>query len=144
MPTSEIGTIFLEDLRIGLSRSLTKTMGDSEIRAFAAISEDHNPLHLDDDYASATMFKGRIAHGMLSAALFSALIGQRLPGHGSIYLAQNLSFRAPVGLGDTVTATVTVSKIDSTKGRVSLECVARVGDRVVIKGDALVLAPKRG
>jgi len=143
MDQSEIGTIFIEDMTVGQSRALSKVMGDAEIRAFAALSLDHNPLHLDDDYAQKTMFKGRIAHGMLSAALFSAIIGERLPGHGTIYLSQNLSFRAPVMLGDLVAATVTVATIDTAKRRVGLECVARVGDKIVIKGDALVLAPSR-
>ncbi len=143
MSNTDIGTIYLEDLETGLSRSLSKVMGHAEIAAFAEISEDRNPLHLDADYAAQTMFKGRIAHGMLSAALFSAIIGERLPGHGTIYLAQNLSFRAPVKPGDLVDATVTVAAIDLNKGRVSLDCVARVGDKVVIKGDALVLAPRR-
>lgn len=144
MTTSEIGTIFLEDLSVGLSRSLTKIIGDHEINLFAEISEDRNPLHLDDDYAAKTMFKGRIAHGMLSAALFSAIIGERLPGHGTIYLGQNLKFTAPVKPGDEVTAVVTVTNINLAKRRVNLDCVASVGDTVVIKGEALVLAPKRG
>jgi 3-hydroxybutyryl-CoA dehydratase len=141
--TSEIGTIFIEDLEIGLSRSLSKVIGDAEIEMFATLSEDRNPVHLDDEYAKATMFKRRIAHGMLSAALFSAIIGERLPGHGTIYLGQNLRFTAPVKPGDLVTATVTVADVNITKKRVKLECVALVGDTVVIKGDALVLAPSK-
>lgn len=144
MSTSDIGTIFIEDMEIGLARSITKTIGISEIEIFAELSEDRNPLHLDEDYAKGTMFKGRIAHGMLSAALFSAIIGERLPGHGTIYLQQNLRFTAPVKPGDTVTATVTVTDINVAKRRVNLACVAAVGDNVVIKGDALVLAPSRG
>ena len=144
MTDSEIGTIYLEDLTVGMARSLSKVMGDAEINAFAEISEDRNPLHLDDDYAAATMFKGRIAHGMLSSALFSAIIGERLPGHGTIYLSQNLRFTAPVKPGDLVTATVTVTEINLAKARVGLECIASVGETVVIKGDALVLAPRRG
>jgi 3-hydroxybutyryl-CoA dehydratase len=141
--TSEIGTIFIEDLEIGLSRSLSKVIGDAEIEMFATLSEDRNPVHLDDGYAKNTMFKGRIAHGMLSAALFSAIIGERLPGHGTIYLGQNLRFTAPVKPGDLVTATVTVTDINTAKKRVKLDCVASVGDTIVIKGDALVLAPSR-
>ncbi len=142
--THEIGTIFIEDLEIGLSRSLSKVISDAEIDMFAALSEDRNPVHLDEEYAKSTMFKGRIAHGMLSSALFSALIGERLPGHGTIYLSQNLRFTAPVKPGDLVHASVTVSDINAAKGRVSLDCIAKVGDTVVIKGDALVLAPHRG
>ncbi len=141
--TSEIGTIFIEDLEIGLSRSLAKVIGNAEIEMFATLSEDRNPVHLDDEYAKTSMFKGRIAHGMLSAALFSALIGERLPGHGTIYLGQNLRFTAPVKPGDMVTATVTVTDINMAKKRVKLDCIASVGDTIVIKGDALVLAPSK-
>ncbi len=143
MSANEIGTIYLEDLEIGMSRSITKVMGEHEINLFAEVSEDRNPLHLDADAGKASIFKTRIAHGMLSAGLFSALIGERLPGHGSIYMSQNLRFTAPVRIGDTVTATVTITNIIPEKRRVALECVARVGDTVVITGDALVLAPTR-
>lgn len=141
MNMMNIGTVFLEELDIGMSRSLTKVIGDREIRLFAEISEDRNPIHLDEDAAAESIFRERIAHGMLSASLFSALLGERLPGHGTIYLAQNLRFTAPVRLGDEVTASVTVRAIDLAKRRVTLDCLARVGDRVVIQGDATVLAP---
>jgi 3-hydroxybutyryl-CoA dehydratase len=141
---SDIGTIFVEDLNIGDSRNLSKVMGDAEIHAFAEVSEDRNPIHLDDTHAADSMFKGRIAHGMLSAGLFSALIGERLPGHGTIYLSQLLRFTAPVRPGDLVDASVTVTDINLKRRRVSLECVAQVGDTVVIRGEALVLAPSRG
>lgn len=143
MSTSEIGTIYLEDLEVGLSRSITKVIDEHAINLFAEVSEDRNPLHLDQAAGEASIFKTRIAHGMLSAGLFSALIGERLPGHGSIYMSQNLRFTAPVRIGEVVTATVTVTDIMPEKGRVALDCVARVGDTVVIKGDALVLAPSR-
>ena len=143
MTTTEIGTIYLEDLEIGLSRSITKVIDEHAINLFAEVSEDRNPLHLDDAAGEASIFKTRIAHGMLSAGLFSALIGERLPGHGSIYMSQNLRFTAPVRIGDTVTATVTVTNIIPEKRRVALECVARVGETTVITGDALVLAPTR-
>lgn len=143
MSDSEIGTIFIEDMEIGMSRSLKKVIGDAEIEMFATLSEDRNPVHLDEEYAKSTMFKGRIAHGMLSAALFSAVIGERLPGHGTIYLSQNLRFTAPVKPGDLVEVVVTVAEINAAKGRVSLNCLASVGDVVVIKGDATVLAPRR-
>jgi len=144
MSDSEIGTIFIEDMEIGLARSITKTMGAAEIDMFAEVSEDRNPIHLDEAAGAASVFKSRVAHGMLSASLFSALLGECLPGHGTIYLGQNLRFTAPVRLGDTVTATVTVAAIDPAKRRVNLECIAHVGDTVVIKGDAVVLAPSRG
>ncbi len=139
----ECGTIPIEDLEVGMSRSLSKVIGDREIALFAELSEDFNPLHLDEAYAAGTLFQGRIAHGMLAAALFSALLGERLPGHGTVYLGQNLRFRAPVRPGDEVVASVTVTRIDRERRRVTLECVARVGDTAVITGEAVVLAPSR-
>ena len=143
MSTDEIGTIYLEDLEVGMSRSITKVIDEHTINLFAEVSEDRNPIHLDQAAGEASIFKTRIAHGMLSAGLFSALIGERLPGHGSIYMSQNLRFTAPVRIGETVTATITVTNIITEKRRVALDCVARVGDTVVITGDALVLAPSR-
>ena len=143
MTNSEIGTIYLEDLETGMSRSITKVIDEHAVNLFAEVSEDRNPLHLDKDAGANSIFKTRIAHGMLSAGLFSALIGERLPGHGSIYMSQNLRFTAPVRIGETVTATVTVTDIIPEKRRVALDCVAKVGDTVVITGDALVLAPSR-
>ncbi len=143
MTNNEIGTIYLENLETGMSRSITKVIDEHAINLFAEVSEDRNPLHLDENAGANSIFKTRIAHGMLSAGLFSALIGERLPGHGSIYMSQNLRFTAPVRIGETVTATVTVTDIIPEKRRVALDCVAKVGDTVVITGDALVLAPSR-
>ncbi len=143
MNPQDIGTIYLEDLEIGLTRSLTKVISQQMVELFAEMSEDHNPLHLDEEAGANSIFKTRIAHGMLSASLFSALIGERLPGHGSIYMQQNLRFTAPVRIGDTVTASVTVADITAEKRRVKLDCLAVVGDTTVITGDALVLAPTR-
>jgi len=138
-----VGTICIEEIEIGMCRSLSKTIGDAEIRAFAEISTDHNPVHLDEAYARETIFEGRIAHGMLTAALISAVIGEQLPGHGSVYLGQSLKFRAPVRPGDRVEATVSVTAIDHGRRRVTLDCCCRVGDLVVLEGEALVLAPSR-
>jgi len=145
MPRSsiDIGTIYIEDMEIGLARSISKTITDAEIDMYAQVSEDHNPLHLDEEYAKGTMFKGRIAHGMLTSALLSAIIGEQLPGHGAIYMSQNLKFLAPVRPGDHVTATVTVAEITPEKKRVRLDCACRVGDKLVLTGEALVLAPSR-
>lgn len=143
MNTNEVGTIYLDELEIGMTRSITKVIDEHAINLFAEVSEDRNPLHLDQAAGEASIFKTRIAHGMLSAGLFSALIGERLPGHGTIYMSQNLRFTAPVRIGETVTATVTVTNITPEKRRVALDCVARVGETVVITGDALVLAPSR-
>jgi len=137
------GTICIEDIEIGMSRHLRKVVTDRDIEMFAEISTDHNPVHLDDDYANDTIFEGRIAHGMLTAGLISAVIGEQLPGHGTVYLGQTLKFMAPVRPGDTVFAQVKVRDIDHSRRRVSLECHCAVGDTVVLKGEALVLAPSR-
>ncbi len=137
------GTICIEDLEIGMTRSLTKEITDRDIALFAEVSTDRNPVHLDDSYAQDTIFEGRIAHGMLTAGLISAVIGEQLPGHGTVYLGQSLKFMAPVRPGDSVTAEVRVLSIDHAKRRVTLETIASVGQTVVLKGEALVLAPSR-
>jgi 3-hydroxybutyryl-CoA dehydratase len=137
------GTICIEDLEIGMTRSLTKQVSNRDIELFAEVSTDRNPVHLDDGYAQDTIFEGRIAHGMLTAGLISAVIGEQLPGHGSVYLGQSLKFMAPVRPGDIVTAEVKVLAIDHAKRRVTLETWATVGKTVVLKGEALVLAPSR-
>ncbi len=135
------GTICIEELAVGMERSLRKVVTDRDIQLFAEVSTDRNPVHLDDDYAQDTIFQGRIAHGMLTAGLISAVIGEQLPGHGTVYLGQNLKFMAPVRPGDTVEAVVRVMGIDHARRRVTLETFCRVGDTVVLKGEALVLAP---
>lgn len=135
------GTIFIEDIEIGMTRGLQKRVTDHDIALFAEVSTDRNPVHLDDDYAQDTIFEGRIAHGMLTAALISAVIGEQLPGHGSVYLGQSLRFMAPVRPGDLVRAEVKVMAIDHARRRVTLETLCFVGDTVVLKGEALVLAP---
>ncbi|MGR3290077.1 MAG: MaoC family dehydratase [Paracoccaceae bacterium] len=137
------GTICIEELEIGMRRSLKKRVTDRDIELFAEISTDRNPVHLDEDYARDTIFAGRIAHGMLTAGLISAVIGEQLPGHGSVYLGQTLKFLAPVRPGDMVFAEVVVREIDHSRRRVSLDCHCAVGDTVVLKGEALVLAPSR-
>lgn len=137
------GTLCIEDLEIGMRRSLTKRITDHDIALFAEVSTDRNPVHLDEDYAQGTMFHGRIAHGMLTAGLISAVIGEQLPGHGTVYLGQSLRFLAPVRPGDIVTAEVAVLTIDHAKRRVTLETTATVGQTTVLRGEALVLAPSR-
>ena len=137
------GTICIEDIEIGMTRYLTKTVTTKDIELFAEVSTDHNPVHLDDAYARDTIFEGRIAHGMLTAGLISAVIGEQLPGHGTVYLGQSLRFMAPVRPGDTVRAEVTVTAIDHGKRRVTLETHCTVGKTMVLKGEALVLAPSR-
>jgi 3-hydroxybutyryl-CoA dehydratase len=124
----------------GDTASLSRTISDDDIRAFANATGDHNPLHLDEEFAKQTRFGKRIAHGMLSASLISAVIAQDLPGVGSIYLGQTLQFVAPVFLGDTVTARVTVTSIREDKPIIKLETVCtNQRDDVVIRGEATVL-----
>ncbi|MDJ0637266.1 MAG: MaoC family dehydratase [Paracoccaceae bacterium] len=135
------GTIVIEDMEIGMTRSLTKEITDLDIELFAQVSTDRNPVHLDDEYAMDTIFEGRIAHGMLTAGLISAVIGEQLPGHGAVYLGQSLKFLAPVRPGDLVTAEVEVLDIDYAKRRVRLDTRCLVDGKPVLKGEATVLAP---
>ena len=135
------GTIVIEDLEIGMTRSLQKEVTDLDIELFARVSTDHNPVHLDEAYAQDTIFGGRIAHGMLTAGLISAVIGEQLPGHGTVYLGQSLKFLAPVRPGDVVTAEVEVLSIDHAKRRVQLDTRCLVDGKPVLKGEATVLAP---
>ncbi len=131
----------IDQITPGLSASIAKTITETDIVLFSAVSTDVNPAHLDEEYAKTTPFGGRIAHGMLSAGLISAVLANKLPGAGTIYLGQTLSFRAPVRPGDTVKATVTVKSVVPEKRRVILETVCTVGDTVVITGEATVMAP---
>lgn len=137
------GTICIEDIEIGMTRHLRKVVTDKDIEMFAEVSTDHNPVHLDDDYANDTIFEGRIAHGMLTAGLISAVIGEQLPGHGTVYLGQTLKFMAPVRPGDQVTAEVEVTAIDTAKRRVTMQTRCLVDGRKVLIGEANVLAPSR-
>jgi 3-hydroxybutyryl-CoA dehydratase len=133
----------VEDLTIGMSAETTKTITDADIVLFAGVSTDFNVMHMDEEYARTTPFGGRIAHGMLSASLLSSVLGNQLPGPGVVYLSQSLRFRAPVRPGDTVHARVTVKEIIVEKSRVVLDTVCTVGDKVVIDGEATVLATSR-
>ena len=128
---------------MGMTRYIRKIITDRDIEQFAEISTDHNPVHLDDEYARDTIFEGRIAHGMLTAGLVSAVIGEQLPGHGTIYMSQNLKFLAPVRPGDLVHAEVKVVDMLIDKRRVKLDCRCEVNGRNVLVGEAIVLAPSR-
>ena len=135
---------YLEDLKEGMSASFGKTVTDADVMMFAGVSGDTNPVHLNNDFASKTMFKGRIAHGMFGAALISAVLGTKLPGPGCIYVNQNLKFKAPVRIGDTLIARVTVKAINAQKKLVTLDTVCTVADKPVIEGEATVMVPARG
>ena len=135
--------VAFEDLAVGMTARMGKTVTEADILMFAAVSMDTNPVHLNAEAAAASPFKERIAHGMLSAGLISAVLGTKLPGPGTIYLGQTLSFRRPVKIGDTVTASVEVVSLDAEKKRASLRTVCTVGGKVVIEGEALVMPPSR-
>ena len=134
----------LEELTVGQSAERTHVVSEGDITAFAEVSGDFNPVHMDEAFAATTPFKGRIAHGMLSAAYISALISGELPGAGSIYLSQSLRFRRPVRIGDAVVTKVSVAEIDERRARVTLTTECTVDGVVVLDGEALVMAPKRG
>ena len=135
--------LFFEDLRVGQSADLTRVVGAADIEAFAHVSGDVNPVHLDPEYAASTPFGERIAHGMLSAAYISAVLGTRLPGPGAIYLSQSLRFRRPVKIGDVVTARAIVKSLDERRAHVTLDTICEVDGRAVVDGEALVIAPRR-
>lgn len=132
-----------EDLEVGMSASFAKTITEADIVLFAGASGDNNAVHINEEFAKTTMFKGRIAHGMLSASVISAAIAGHLPGPGTVYLGQNLRFKSPVRPGDTVKATVTVKELNKEKKRVSMTTVCTVGGNVVIDGEAVVMPTSR-
>lgn len=130
-------------MKSGDHASLTKTFTDNDVRTFAEISGDHNPVHVNDKFAANTRFKQRLVHGMLTAGMISAVLGMQLPGPGCIYLKQEINFRAPVFIGDTITATVTVTKVREDKPIVTLSTVCKNQEGVeVIDGKAVLLTPK--
>lgn len=133
----------IDQLTVGQSASFSKTISEHDIYEFAGITGDLNPAHINEEYARNTHFRGRIAHGILSAGLISAAIAMQLPGPGSIYLGQTLKFTAPVRIGDTITATVTITELNTGKNRVKLHTVCtNQEDAVVIDGEASVMPPK--
>ena len=136
--------LYFEDLAIGMSDIYSKTITESDIVLFSAISGDTNPLHSNEEFASSTRFKGRIAHGILTASLISTVIGTKLPGPGSIYLSQSLRFKAPVRIGNTATAAVTITKLIPEKKIVELKTICKVSKNIVLDGEATILVPKKG
>jgi 3-hydroxybutyryl-CoA dehydratase len=132
-----------EDLKVGMSAAYGRTVSEADILMFAGVSGDSNPVHVDEEFAASSMFGERIAHGMLSAAYISTVFGTRLPGPGCIYLSQTLKFKAPVKVGDTVVARVTVTEMIPEKRRAIFDTVCTVGDRVVLEGKAEILVPAR-
>ncbi|MHC5654620.1 MaoC family dehydratase [Stappia sp.] len=136
-------TLYFEDLSVGDSETLTKHVSSSDVVGFAEVSGDRNPIHLSEHFAANTPFRTRIAHGLYTASLISALLGTRLPGPGAIYLSQTLNFRAPVRIGDDVVVTVTVAELTERGHRARLDCLCRVGETIVLEGEATVKVPTR-
>jgi 3-hydroxybutyryl-CoA dehydratase len=136
-------SVYFEDLSVGQEVSISNTVTADVIVAFADVSGDRNPVHVDADYAATTMFKERIAHGMLSAAYISAVFGMELPGPGAIYVSQTLNFKAPVKIGDIVVATVKVAELVPEKKRAKFECVCTVNGKPVVQGEAVLMVPSR-
>ena len=139
----ELRTLFFEDLAVGMKETFTKTVLASDVVGFAEVSGDRNPIHLSEHFAARTPFKSRIAHGLYTASLISAVLGTRLPGPGAIYLSQTLHFRAPVRIDDEVTVVVEVIELLEKGQRARLRCECLVGDDVVLDGEAMVKVPSR-
>jgi 3-hydroxybutyryl-CoA dehydratase len=134
---------FFEDLSVGMSAACTKTVTDADLVLFAGVSGDTNPLHHSEEFAATTVFGQRIAPGMLTASLVSAVLGTKLPGPGCVYMSQSLRFLAPVRIGDTVLARVTITALDPDKRRASFSTECLVGERTVLDGEALIMVPSR-
>ncbi|MDP1911219.1 MAG: MaoC family dehydratase [Hyphomicrobium sp.] len=136
-------TLYFEDLSVGMTERLTKTVASSDVVGFAEVTGDRNPIHLSEHFAAQTPFGTRIAHGLYTASLISAVLGTRLPGPGAVYISQTLNFRAPVKIGDTVIVTVSVAELMPEKHRARLACSCSVGDDVVLDGEAWVKVPSK-
>lgn len=135
------GAIPIEDIQVGMKVSYSQTITDSDIKTFAGLSGDHNPVHIDEKYAENSRFKRRIAHGLMSAGFFSQLFGTKLPGPGCVYTAQSLKFLRPVYINDTVVATVEVIAIDLLRKRVWFKTYCTVNNKIVIDGEAEIYIP---
>jgi 3-hydroxybutyryl-CoA dehydratase len=136
-------TLTFEDLSVGMTEKFAKTVASSDVVGFAEVTGDRNPIHLSEHFAAKTPFGTRIAHGLYTASLISAVLGTRLPGPGAIYISQTLNFRAPVKIGDTVDVYVTVAELIPEKFRARLTCSCMVGGAVVLDGEALVKVPSK-
>jgi len=143
MSIMEKNGYYFEDLEVGMKATYASVVSEGDIQNFAEISGDKNPVHLDADYAAQTVFKDRIAHGILTASYISAVIGMELPGPGCIYVSQTLNFKRPVKIGDEAIAEVEVEELFDEKRRAILACTVKVGDRAVLEGEAVVLVPGR-
>lgn len=139
----EIARHFLEDLQVGQSAEYEREVTEADIQKFGEVSGDMNPLHFDEAYARGTIFRGRIAHGILTVSYLSTILGTKLPGAGSIFLGASVRFKAPVRVGDKVLSRCTVREINAPKNRVFFDCVCLVGTTVVVEAEAEVRVPSR-
>lgn len=137
------GGYILDELHVGMAAEKTVHVSEERIRLFAEASDDFNPVHLDEAFAAKTAYRGRIAHGLLSAAFGSAVVGTILPGAGSIYISQTLEFHFPVRIGDDVRIRITVVELEQDSARAQLKCEGFVGDRLIMDGLAVVRVPRR-
>src|ERR1700748_3288446 len=136
-------TYYIDDLKPGLSESFSKVVTEEDIQKFGEVSGDMNPVHFDEEYARKTIFRGRIAHGMIALSYISRVLGMQIPGPGTIFMGVTTRFKAPVRIGDTVVTTCTVKEAEPVKRRVMFDCVCKVSDVVVVEADTLVMAPAR-
>jgi len=136
-------THYFEDLTVGQREMLMKTVMDDDVIAFADLSGDRNPVHLSDHFARKTRFGERIVHGLYTASLISTVIGMYLPGPGAVYLSQTLNFKGPVKIGDVINVVVEVAELTEKGRRVRLHCECLVDGKVVLDGEAIVMAPSR-
>ncbi|MGB0085819.1 MAG: MaoC family dehydratase [Rhodomicrobiaceae bacterium] len=137
------GGHYFEDLSVGMEASYARRVSNEDLHIFAEVTGDTNPLHLDEHYAAETLFRGRVAHGALTASYISTVLGTILPGPGAIYVSQSLNFRRPVRIGDEVIAKARVVELLPEKKRVILTCDCSVGGKTVLEGEALLVVPSR-
>src|ERR1041384_607978 len=135
--------LYFEDLSLGMTEMLSKVIDASDVVGFAEVTGDRNPIHLSEHFAAKTPFGTRIAHGLYTASLISAVLGTRLPGPGAIYISQTLNFRAPVKIGDTVDVSVSVAELMPEKFRARLSCTCSVDAEIVLDGEAWVKVPSK-
>src|SRR5262245_31016867 len=133
----------IDELHPGMSASYSRQVTENDIQKFGEVTGDFNPVHFDEDYAKTTLFRGRIAHGLLTAGFLSTVLGTKLPGAGAIFMSATIRFKAPVRIGDTVTAVCTVREVIAEKRRVIFDCICKVGETVVIDGEATLMVPAR-
>ncbi|MBI1330416.1 MAG: (R)-hydratase [Alphaproteobacteria bacterium] len=136
-------TYYIDDLKPGMRETYERTVTEADIQKFGEVSGDVNPVHFDEEWAKTTPFKGRIAHGVLTASYVSTILGMKMPGPGTIFMQLLTRFKAPVRIGDHVIASCTVREVNAEKRRVTFDCDCKVGDTVVLEGEAMVMAPAR-